>query len=102
MSTLDVKVEASKNFEESMFECRSRGLAEVMEEMRSSFLSDVDCVLITDSNWIGKDYPCIVYGTRGVSYYNLVIKGPDKDLNSGEYGGITREPMQDMLYIVNK
>lgn len=85
-----------------MFECRSRGLTSILEQQKTNFLSDVDCVLITDSKWIGKDYPCIVYGMRGVSYFNMTIEGPSKDLNSGEFGGITREPMQDMLYIVNK
>ncbi|XP_014207108.1 cytosolic non-specific dipeptidase-like [Copidosoma floridanum] len=86
---------------ESMYECRSKGLQSILDEVRTTFLPSVDCVLMTESKWLGKDYPCIIYGTRGVCYFNLTIDGPGKDLHSGDFGGVVREPMQDLLFILN-
>ena len=85
-----------------MNECKSKGLRSTLEQLKTTFLTDIDCVMLNESNWIGKDYPCLVYGMRGVCYFNLTIEGPCKDLNSGDFGGIVREPMQDLLYIISR
>ncbi|XP_011503237.1 PREDICTED: cytosolic non-specific dipeptidase-like [Ceratosolen solmsi marchali] len=86
---------------ESMNECRSKGLVSILNELKATFLSKVDCVLLTDSHWLGKEYPCIIYGTRGVCYFNVIIEGPNRNLDSGNFGGIIYEPMQDLLNIIN-
>jgi acetylornithine deacetylase/succinyl-diaminopimelate desuccinylase-like protein len=88
-------------FSESMNECMSKGLVNVLDELKANFLSTVDCVLITDSNWLGAEFPCIIYGTRGVCYFNVIIEGPNRNLNSGQFGGIIHEPMQDLMSILH-
>ncbi|XP_001603718.1 cytosolic non-specific dipeptidase-like [Nasonia vitripennis] len=86
---------------ESMYECKSKGLRSILEDLKATFLPNIDCVLLTESHWLGKDYPCIVYGMRGVCYFNLTVEGPRMDLSSGDFGGVIREPMQDLLLILN-
>ncbi|KAL7291338.1 hypothetical protein TKK_0014938 [Trichogramma kaykai] len=85
---------------ESMHECKSRGLSQVLEQLKSTFLANVDCIALNESRWIGKSHPCIVYGMRGVCYFDLKISGPRRSLASGDYGGIVREPMSDLLHIL--
>ncbi|XP_058802620.1 cytosolic non-specific dipeptidase-like [Phymastichus coffea] len=86
---------------ESMFECKNKGLNSVLEDLKPTFLTQVDCIMMMESRWLGKDYPCIVYGMRGVCYFNCTIEGPKNDLHSGDFGGIIREPMQDLIFILN-
>lgn len=85
-----------------MYECKSKGLSNILEDLKTTFLPNIDCVLLTESHWLGKDYPCIVYGMRGVCYFNLTAEGPRMNLSSGDFGGVIREPMQDLLSILNR
>ncbi|XP_046737736.1 cytosolic non-specific dipeptidase-like [Diprion similis] len=85
----------------SMNECKSLGLADMLQSLRTGFLTNIDCMLMTDGQWTGITYPCILYACRGVCYFNLSIEGLTEDLNSGEYGGVVQEPLQDLIYIVN-
>ncbi|XP_046592015.1 cytosolic non-specific dipeptidase-like [Neodiprion lecontei] len=86
---------------QSMNECKSLGIAEMLQSLRTGFLTNIDCMLMTDGQWTGNTYACILYGCRGVCYFNLTIEGLIEDLDSGEYGGIVQEPLQDLIYIVN-
>ncbi|KAJ8686953.1 hypothetical protein QAD02_022747 [Eretmocerus hayati] len=101
-SYLEMGIELPINIKilcESMFECRSAGLRGILDNLKSSFLADADCVLMTESHWLGSQHPCVVYGTRGVCYFNLTIEGAIRDLSSGDFGGVIREPMFDLLHI---
>ena len=53
-----------------------------------SKLLESDVVLITESGIISPNIPTIVYGLRGLAYFELRINGPDHDLDSGLFGGI--------------
>ena len=84
-----------------MNECDSEGIPEMLKSLRLGFLKNIDCILLNESNWLGKDYPCILYGFRGVCYFDITIEGPSRDLDSGDYGGIIYEPMEDMIFLLN-
>jgi len=44
--------------------------------------------------------PAIVAGLRGVAHFTLRLTGPNRDLHSGEYGGIAPNPAQGMAELL--
>ncbi|MEX1202158.1 MAG: M20/M25/M40 family metallo-hydrolase, partial [Ferruginibacter sp.] len=50
-------------------------------------LLQADCVLISDTAMISLDTPSIDIGVRGLSYIEVEVTGPNRDLHSGVYGG---------------
>src|SRR5690606_35144011 len=46
-----------------------------------------DVVLISDTSMIANDVPSINTGLRGLSYLEVEVTGPNRDLHSGVYGG---------------
>jgi acetylornithine deacetylase/succinyl-diaminopimelate desuccinylase-like protein len=53
-----------------------------------------DVVLISDTAIIANDVPSITVGLRGLSYVEVEVTGPNKDLHSGVYGGAVPNPAQ--------
>lgn len=51
-----------------------------------------DCVVISDTAQFAKDVPAITYGLRGISYYEIELRGPRQDLHSGVFGGAVTNP----------
>ena len=51
-----------------------------------------DVILISDTSMISQDTPSITSGLRGLSYMQVEVTGPDRDLHSGLYGGAVVNP----------
>jgi acetylornithine deacetylase/succinyl-diaminopimelate desuccinylase-like protein len=51
-----------------------------------------DVILISDTTMISVDVPSITSGLRGLSYMQVEVTGPDRDLHSGLYGGAVVNP----------
>jgi len=51
-----------------------------------------DVVLIADCSQFAIDTPAITYGLKGIVYLELIVRGPNKDLHSGVYGGAVANP----------
>ncbi len=51
-----------------------------------------DVVLISDTAMISLDTPSIDVGVRGLSYIEVEVTGPNRDLHSGVYGGAVANP----------
>ena len=51
-----------------------------------------DMILISDTTMISKDIPSITSGLRGLSYVQVEVTGPERDLHSGLYGGAVVNP----------
>ncbi|KAF2020383.1 CNDP dipeptidase [Aaosphaeria arxii CBS 175.79] len=86
---------------EGMEENGSEGLDELIAEEAKKFFKDADVVCISDNYWLGTEKPCLTYGVRGCNYYSVEVSGPGQDLHSGVYGGMTHEPMTDLIRIMN-
>jgi acetylornithine deacetylase/succinyl-diaminopimelate desuccinylase-like protein len=56
-------------------------------------LLKADCILISDSSMLSLDTPSIDIGVRGLSYIEVEITGPNRDLHSGVYGGAVANPI---------
>lgn len=52
-----------------------------------------DVILISDTGMISKDVPSITTGLRGLSYMEVEVTGPNRDLHSGLYGGAVANPL---------
>lgn len=56
-------------------------------------LLKTDVVLVSDSAMISLDTPSIDIGVRGLSYIEVTVTGPNRDLHSGVYGGAVANPI---------
>jgi acetylornithine deacetylase/succinyl-diaminopimelate desuccinylase-like protein len=56
-------------------------------------LLKADCVLVSDSALISLENPSIDIGVRGLSYIEVEVTGPNRDLHSGVYGGAVANPI---------
>jgi acetylornithine deacetylase/succinyl-diaminopimelate desuccinylase-like protein len=52
-----------------------------------------DVILISDTSIIANDTPSIDVGLRGLSYLEVEVTGPNRDLHSGVYGGAVANPI---------
>jgi acetylornithine deacetylase/succinyl-diaminopimelate desuccinylase-like protein len=59
-----------------------------------------DVVLISDSNMFEPNIPAILIGLRGIQAAEIVVRGPETDKHSGEYGGILYEPVDALTFIL--
>lgn len=57
-------------------------------------------VLNADSQMAGRDLPSIVYGLRGLCYFEVWVHGPAQDLHSGSFGGSIHNPAQALAELV--
>jgi acetylornithine deacetylase/succinyl-diaminopimelate desuccinylase-like protein len=72
-------------------EIGSPNLAKFVSSHKDLLKSDV--ILISDTSMISMDTPSIDIGVRGLSYIEVEVTGPDRDLHSGVYGGAVANPI---------
>ncbi|MGZ3946007.1 MAG: dipeptidase, partial [Mucilaginibacter sp.] len=51
-----------------------------------------DVVLISDTSMLSMEHPSLETGLRGLSYMEVEVTGPNRDLHSGVYGGAVANP----------
>lgn len=83
--------------------CNVKFMIEGEEEVGSSNLETFatankarlacDAVLISDTSMISNEQPSITTGLRGLSYLEVEVTGPNRDLHSGVYGGAVANPI---------
>jgi len=83
--------------------CNVRFMIEGEEEIGSPNLGrwcrehrdilNADVILISDTTMISPDIPSITTGLRGLTYWEVTVTGPLKDLHSGIYGGAVANPI---------
>ncbi|MFN3874870.1 MAG: M20/M25/M40 family metallo-hydrolase, partial [Flavobacteriales bacterium] len=59
-----------------------------------------DVVLISDTAMIANDIPSIDTGLRGLSYVEVEVTGPNRDLHSGVYGGAVANPINALCEMI--
>ena len=59
-----------------------------------------DEILVSDTTMISEKVPSINCGMRGLAYVEVEVKGPDKDLHSGHYGGGVHNPINALCEMI--
>lgn len=59
-----------------------------------------DVILISDTGMIAPDTPSITTGLRGLSYVEVEVTGPNRDLHSGLYGGAVANPINILAKMI--
>jgi acetylornithine deacetylase/succinyl-diaminopimelate desuccinylase-like protein len=90
--------------------CNVKFMIEGEEEVGSENLADFvknnttklknDVILISDTGMIAKDIPSITTGLRGLSYVEVEVTGPNRDLHSGIYGGAVANPINVLAKMI--
>ncbi|NQX91246.1 MAG: dipeptidase [Flavobacteriales bacterium] len=79
-------------------EVGSENLDGFLEENKELLKADV--VLVSDTGIIDNDNPSITVGLRGLSYVEVEVVGPNRDLHSGLYGGGVPNPINILCEMV--
>jgi len=90
--------------------CNVKFMIEGEEEVGSSNLGTfvkqnkeklkADIILISDTGIIANDIPAITVGLRGLSYVEVEVTGPNRDLHSGLYGGAVANPINILCEMI--
>ena len=64
-------------------------------------LLKADIILVSDTTMISESVPSINCGMRGLSYVEVKVTGPDKDLHSGHYGGAVANPINVLCDMIS-
>ena len=80
-------------------EIGSPSLAVWAQEHRDMLAADI--ILVSDTTMISESVPSINCGMRGLSYVEVKVTGPDKDLHSGHYGGAVANPINVLCEMIS-
>ncbi len=90
--------------------CNVKFMIEGEEEVGSSNLAEfvvsnseklsADVILISDTSMLANDVPSIDVGLRGLSYLEVEVIGPNRDLHSGVYGGAVANPINILCEMI--
>ncbi len=90
--------------------CNVKFLIEGEEEVGSVHLADIveanrellvaDTLLVSDTSMVSNDVPSITTGVRGMTYLEVTVTGPNRDLHSGMYGGAVVNPINALCQMV--
>jgi acetylornithine deacetylase/succinyl-diaminopimelate desuccinylase-like protein len=81
-------------------EVGSTNLGIFVKENKAKLKADV--ILISDTGIIANDIPSITVGLRGLSYVEVEVTGPNRDLHSGLYGGAVANPINILCEMIAK
>lgn len=81
-------------------EVGSANLAKFIESNKAKLKADI--ILISDTAMIANDIPSIDCGLRGLSYVEVEVTGPNRDLHSGVYGGAVANPIQILCKMITE
>ena len=85
---------------EGQEESGSAGLSELLATAEFRRRVGADALLVCDTSAATELRPAIVAGLRGVAHLTVRLTGPNRDLHSGEYGGVAPNPAQAIAELV--
>lgn len=79
-------------------EVGSEHLGTFVKENKEKLKADV--ILISDTSIIANDIPSVETGLRGLTYMEVSVTGPNRDLHSGVYGGAVANPVNVLCEMI--
>ena len=90
--------------------CNVKFMIEGEEEVGSPSLKEfcrsnqellkADIIIVSDTTMIATDIPSITVGLRGLSYMEVEVTGPNRDLHSGLFGGAVANPVNVLCKMI--
>jgi len=90
--------------------CNVKFMIEGEEEVGSPSLKEfcranlellkADIILVSDTTMIATEIPSITVGLRGLSYLEVELTGPNRDLHSGLFGGAVANPVNVLCNMI--
>lgn len=79
-------------------EVGSENLGIFIKENKEKLKADI--ILVSDTGMLANDVPSITTGLRGLSYVEVEVTGPNRDLHSGLYGGCVANPINVLAEMI--
>ena len=87
-----------KFFIEGEEEVGSANLESALEKHKNLLASDL--ILISDTSMLSMETPSVSIGLRGLTYLEVEVTGPNRDLHSGVYGGAVDNPINVLCEMI--
>ncbi len=81
-------------------EIGSPSLAPFLKQNKEMLRADI--LAVSDTSQFKQGVPAINYGLRGLLYFDIDVQGPQFDLHSGYFGGVTANPAQGLAEMLAK
>ena len=65
-------------------------------------LLSCDTVLVSDTEWFAEGLPSLCYALRGISFVEVTVTGPNRDLHSGTFGGGVDNPINVLCDMISR
>lgn len=95
---------------EGLLHCNVKFILEGEEEIGSESLGDfvkthhdllrADVILVSDTSMVSDATPSLTTGLRGLSYWEMEVDGPSRDLHSGHFGGAVANPVNVLCKMI--
>lgn len=95
---------------EGLLQCNVKFIFEGEEEIGSPSIENFckkhkellksDIILVSDTSMIGADTPSLTTGLRGLTYWDVEVTGPNRDLHSGHFGGAVANPINELCKLM--
>lgn len=79
-------------------EVGSENLGTFVQQNKEKLKADI--ILISDTSIIANDIPSVETGLRGLTYMEVEVTGPNRDLHSGVYGGAVANPVNVLCQMI--
>jgi len=79
-------------------EVGSENLEIFIRENKEKLAADV--ILISDTSMIANEHPSMAVSLKGLSYLEVEVTGPNRDLHSGVYGGAVANPINELCKMI--
>lgn len=73
-----------------------------LQEKETQKLLQADIAVVSDTGFRTDNTPAIIYGLRGVVYFQIDVQLAEHDLHSGTFGGSVLNPINALVYILHK
>jgi acetylornithine deacetylase/succinyl-diaminopimelate desuccinylase-like protein len=71
-------------------------------EREKDRLAACDVCVISDTGMLARGKPAITYGVRGLTYTEVTLHGPSRDLHSGMWGGRCPNPINELVRVLGQ
>ena len=79
-------------------EIGSSGLETFCETNKDLLKADV--ILVSDTSMVSEEINSLTTGLRGLSYWEIEVTGPNRDLHSGHFGGAVANPINVLCKLI--